>query len=195
MSDSFTPDQRHNCMSRIRSRDTKPEKKVRQSLFRSGFRFRVNVKTLPGTPDIVLPKYRTVIFINGCFWHGHKGCKYYTTPETNTDFWVDKVRKNKERDALNNQRLESLSWNIVTIWECELKNKVFDTTMERVVSELQQNKAKWEQYQQRRRSDREFARAEAKRKKHVREEVERELQEQFHIPIKIRKASREDIDL
>lgn len=194
MSDSFTPDQRHNCMSRIRSRDTKPEKKVRQSLFRSGFRFRVNVKTLPGTPDILLPKYRTVIFINGCFWHGHKGCKYYTTPETNTDFWVDEVRKNKERDALNNQRLESLSWSIITIWECELKSKVFDSTMERVIAELHQNKAKWEQYQQRRRTDREFARAEAKRKRLVREEVERELQEQFHIPVKLFKNSTTDLD-
>jgi DNA mismatch endonuclease (patch repair protein) len=182
-------------MSRIRSTSTKPEKKVRQSLFSSGFRFRANVKTLPGTPDIVLPKYRTVIFVNGCFWHGHKGCKYYTVPETNVDFWVDKVRKNKERDALNNQQLESLSWSIVTIWECELKSKVFGATMERVVSELHQNKAKWEQYQQRRRSDREFARNEAKRKRLIREEVERELEEQFHIPVKIRKASREDTEL
>lgn len=195
MPDQLTPSQRHKCMSNIHSSSTKPEKKVRQSLFRSGFRFRVNVKTLPGTPDIVLPKYRSVIFVNGCFWHGHNGCKYYTVPETNTDFWVDKVRKNKERDALNNQRLESLSWSIITIWECELKSKVFDSTMERVIAELHQNKAKWEQYQQRRRTDREFARAEAKRKRQVREEVERDLQEQFHITVKIRKASREDTEL
>ncbi len=181
-------------MSRVISKGTKPEKKVRQALFRSGFRYRVNVNTLPGTPDIVLPKYRTAIFVNGCFWHGHKGCKYYTVPETNVEFWVDKVRKNKERDALNNQRLESLSWSVVTIWECELKGKAFDATMERVIAELHQNKAKWEQYRQRRRSDREFARAEAKRKKLIREEVERELQEQFHIPVKIRKASLEEFE-
>ncbi len=192
MADIFTEEQRHEVMSRVISKGTKTEKKVRQALFRSGFRYRVNVKNLPGTPDIVLPKYRTAIFVNGCFWHGHKGCKYYTVPETNVEFWVDKVRKNKERDALNNQRLESLSWSVVTIWECELKGKAFDATMERVVAELHQNKVKWEQYRQRRRSDREFARAEAKRKKLVREGVERELQEQFHIPVKIRKASMEE---
>lgn len=194
MADIFTEEQRHEVMSRVISKGTKPEKKVRQALFRSGFRYRVNVNTLPGTPDIVLPKYRTAIFVNGCFWHGHKGCKYYTVPETNVEFWVDKVRKNKERDALNNQRLESLSWSVVTIWECELKGKAFDATMERVIAELHQNKAKWEQYRQRRRSDREFARAEAKRKKLIREEVERELQEQFHIPVKIRKASLEEFE-
>jgi len=194
MADIFTDLQRHEVMSHVASKGTKPEKKVRQSLSHSGFRFRVNVKTLPGTPDIVLPKYRTVIFVNGCFWHGHKGCKYYTVPETNVDFWVDKVRKNKERDALNNQRLESLSWSIVTIWECELKNKVFDATMERVVSELLQNKAKWEQYQQHRRTDREFARAESKRKRLIHEEVEKELREQFHIPVNIRKASHEEYE-
>ncbi len=193
MADIFTEDQRHEVMSRVVSKGTRPEKKVRQALFSSGFRYRVNVRTLPGTPDIVLPKYRTVIFVNGCFWHGHKGCKYYTVPETNVEFWVEKVRKNKERDALNNQRLESLSWGIVTVWECELKSRTFEATMERVITELHQNKVKWEQYQQHRRSDREFARAEAKRKKLIREEVERELQEQFHIPIKIREVSREDI--
>lgn len=195
MSDHLTPEQRHNNMSRIRSRNTKPEKKVRQALFSSGFRYRVNVKTLPGTPDIVLPKYRTVIFVNGCFWHGHKGCKYYTTPSTNVEFWTDKVSKNKERDALNNQRLESLSWSIITIWECELKSKAFDATIARVISELHQNKSKWEAYQAKRRSDREFAIAEARRKRQIRAEVERELQEQFHIPVKIRKAAREDTEL
>lgn len=189
MSDHLTPEQRHSNMSRIRSRDTKPEKKVRQALFRSGFRYSINVKTLPGTPDIVLPKYRTVIFVNGCFWHGHKGCKYYTTPSTNVEFWVEKVIKNKERDALNNQRLESLTWSIITIWECELKSKAFDATIARVISELHQNKSKWEAYQAKRRSDREFAIAEARRKRQIRAEVERELQEQFHIPVKIQKLS------
>ncbi len=194
MADRFSPELRHKCMSRIRSIDTKPEIALRKTLFCKGFRYRKNVKSLPGSPDIVLPKYRTAIFVNGCFWHGHKGCKYYTVPETNVEFWVDKVRKNKERDALNNQRLESLSWSVVTIWECELKGKAFDATMERVIAELHQNKAKWEQYRQRRRSDREFARAEAKRKKLVREEVERELQDQFHIPVKIRRASLEELE-
>ena len=88
-------------MSKIHSASTKPEIKVRKALFGKGYRFRVNVKTLPGTPDIVLPKYHTIIFVNGCFWHGHDGCKHYTVPETNTEFWVEKVRRNKERDAFN----------------------------------------------------------------------------------------------
>ena len=195
MPDTLTPEQRHNNMSRIRSRNTKPEKKVRQALFNSGFRYRVNVKTLHGTPDIVLPKYRTVIFVNGCFWHGHKGCKYYTTPSTNVEFWTDKVNKNKERDALNNQRLESLSWSIITIWECELKSKAFDATIARVISELHQNKSKWEAYQAKRRSDHEFALSEARRKRQIRAEVERELQEQFHIPVKIRKFASDNSEL
>ena len=195
MADTMTPSQRHSCMSKIHSTGTKPEIKFRKSLFSRGYRYRVNVRSLPGTPDIVLPKYRTVIFVNGCFWHGHKGCKQYTVPQTNTEFWVEKVRRNKERDEVNVQRLESLSWSVVTVWECELKPKVFEETMARVEAGLQTNKAKWETYCERRRADRAFARAEAKRKKAIREEVERELQEQFHIPVRISKMSREDYDL
>lgn len=168
---------------------------VRKYLFQNGFRYRLNVRSLPGTPDIVLPKYRTAIFVNGCFWHGHDGCKHYTVPETNVEFWVEKVRKNKERDAVNVQRLESLSWSVVTIWECELKSKVFQDTIAKVEAELAANKVKWESYQARRRSDREFARAEARRKRQIREEVERELQEQFHIPVRIRRMASADNDL
>lgn len=174
-------------MSQVHSKNTTPERAVRHALWHKGYRYRLNDKRLPGSPDLVLPKYRTVIFVNGCFWHGHKGCKYYTTPSTNVEFWTDKVSKNKERDALNNQRLESLSWSIITIWECELKSKAFDATIARVISELHQNKSKWEAYQAKRWSDREFAITEARRKRQIRAEVERELQEQFHIPVKIRK--------
>ena len=190
----MTAQQRHECMSNIHSKDTRPEQVVRRELWHRGYRFRKCVRTLPGTPDIVLPKYRTCIFVNGCFWHGHKGCKYYTTPSTNVEFWVEKVSKNKERDALNNQRLESLSWSIITIWECKLKSKAIDATMARVISELHRNKSKWEAYQAKRRSDHEFAIAEARRKRQVRAEVERELQEQFHIPVKIRKLSSEYLE-
>ena len=182
-------------MSKIHSASTKPEIMVRKALFGKGYRFRVNVKTLPGTPDIVLPKYRTVIFVNGCFWHGHDGCRHYTVPETNTEFWAEKVRRNKERDLFNVQRLESLSWGVITIWECELKSKVFHDTIAKIEAELAANKAKWEAYQARRRSDREYAKAELKRKSLIREEVERELQEKFHIPVKIRKLAFTDNDL
>ena len=182
-------------MSKIHSASTKPEIKVRKALFRKGYRFRVNVKTLPGTPDMVLHKYRTVIFVNGCFWHGHDGCKHYTVPKTNTEFWVEKVRRNKERDAVNVQRLESLSWGVITIWECELKSKVFQDTIAKVEAELAANRAKWEAYQAKRRSDREFAKAESRRKRQIWKEVERELQEQFHIPVKIRRMAIAESDL
>lgn len=194
MADKVSIKQRHYIMSRVRSVNTKPEIKLRKALFEKGFRYRVNVKTLPGKPDIVLPKYHTVIFVNGCFWHGHSGCKYYTVPETNNEFWVEKVASNKERNEVNNQRVESLSWSVITIWECELKSKAFQDTIVKVEAELAANKVKWESYQAKRRSDREFARAEAKRKKQIREEVEKELQEQFHVPVKVRKTSREDYE-
>ena len=195
MADKDSEKQRHYIMSRIRSTNTKPEIKLRKALFEKGYRYRVNVKTLPGKPDIVLPKYRTIIFVNGCFWHGHDGCKHYTVPETNTEFWVEKVRRNKERDAVNVQRLESLSWGVITIWECELKSKVFQDTIAKVEAELAANKAKWEGYQAKRRSDREFAKAESIRKRQIWKEVERELQEQFHIPVKIRRMAIAESDL
>ncbi len=108
-------------MSRIKSKNTKPEEMVRKYLFSHGFRYRKNDKRLPGTPDIVLPKYRVVIFVNGCFWHGHNQCRYFVIPKSNTEFWVDKINKNIERDALNTEKLISLGWNVITIWECELK--------------------------------------------------------------------------
>lgn len=108
-------------MSHIRSKDTKPEQLVRQALWHNGFRYRLHVKGLPGKPDIVLPKYRTVIFINGCFWHGHEGCRYYVIPKTNTSFWLDKITSNKARDARDESVLNEAGWRVVTIWECELK--------------------------------------------------------------------------
>ena len=137
----MTSAQRHYNMSRIRGKDTKPEILVRKALHRRGFRYSVNVKRLPGTPDIVLAKYKTVIFVNGCFWHGHQGCKYYTIPKTNTEFWKAKIETNLYRDAVNTAKLESLKWNVITIWECELKKATFEQTIERVANELRANMA------------------------------------------------------
>ena len=128
--DKMTPEQRHHCMSSIRSKNTKPEMVVRRYLFSRGFRFRVNVKRLPGTPDIVLRKYRTVIFVNGCFWHGHEGCKYYVVPKSNTQFWQDKIRRNQERDHEVLHRLAEMGWHTIVIWECELKPAVREKTLE-----------------------------------------------------------------
>ena len=123
-------------MSRIRGKDTKPEMLVRKYLFSRGFRFRKNDKRYPGRPDIVLPKYRTVVFVNGCFWHGHEGCKYFVWPKSNVEFWRNKIETNTKRDRENYRRLRDMGWNIVIIWECELKKNVFEDTMARVVSQI-----------------------------------------------------------
>lgn len=120
--DIWNKEKRSECMSRIRSKNTKPELALRKALFARGFRYRVNDKKLPGKPDIVLPKYKTVIFIHGCFWHGHAGCKYAYTPKTNTKFWIDKIISNAERDKVNAERLTVLGWNVLTVWECEIRH-------------------------------------------------------------------------
>ena len=121
MPDKLTKEQRHRCMSRIRGRDTKPEMLVRRFLFGKGYRYRVNDKRLPGSPDIVLRKYRTVIFVNGCFWHAHEGCRYYVVPKTNTEFWEKKFARNRERDQQDYEQLHRQGWNVVVLWECQLK--------------------------------------------------------------------------
>lgn len=124
-------------MSKIKSKDTKPEMLVRRFLFSHGFRFRLHRKDLPGNPDIVLPKYKTVIFINGCFWHGHKDCKFATIPETNRDFWLTKISGNIIRDNESVERLKQSGWKVIVIWQCELKPKVKDQTLEQLITELQ----------------------------------------------------------
>lgn len=116
-------------MASIRSRDTRPEIIVRKYLFSRGYRFRINHKRLPGKPDIVLRKYRTVIFVNGCFWHGHKGCKYYTLPKTNVEFWRQKIERNKLRDIIVRYKLAKMGWHCLTIWECQLKPFVREETL------------------------------------------------------------------
>ena len=120
--DIWDKNKRSEVMSKIRSKDTKPELALRKALFARGFRYRVNVQNLPGKPDIVLPKYKTIIFLHGCFWHRHEGCKYAYTPKTNTKFWVDKITSNKDRDKINLQKLTALGWNVLTVWECEIRH-------------------------------------------------------------------------
>ena len=123
MTDIKTPEQRSRNMAAIKGKDTKPEMIVRKYLFSRGLRFRVQVRKLPGTPDIVLPKYRTAIFVNGCFWHGHEGCKYFRLPKSNVEFWKEKIERNIERDKESMQALFDLGWKVVRVWECELRNK------------------------------------------------------------------------
>lgn len=126
-------------MSKIRSQDTKPEIKVRKYLFSKGFRFRKNDKRYPGKPDILLPKYNTVIFINGCFWHMHIGCSDFSLPKTNTEFWQKKLEKNKRRDENIIQQLCDMNWNVIILWQCELKGENFNITMEKLEKSLKEN--------------------------------------------------------
>lgn len=111
-------------MSKIRSKNTKPELTLRKALFARGFRYRVNDKRLPGKPDIVLPKYKTIIFLHGCFWHRHENCKYAgNIPKTNTEYWINKITSNRERDKINLQKLTALGWNVLIVWECEIQHE------------------------------------------------------------------------
>ena len=128
--DKLTREQRHRCMASIRGKDTKPEILVRKFLFSRGFRYRLNHPRLPGHPDIVLRKYRTVIFVNGCFWHGHEGCKYYAVPKSNTEFWTAKIERNRTRDKEEQHQLAAMGWHCITVGECQLKPKVREKTLE-----------------------------------------------------------------
>ncbi len=121
MTDVFTKSKRSEVMSLIKNRNTKPELAVRSLLHRMGFRFRLHRADLPGKPDIVLPRYKTVIFVHGCFWHRHKGCRFAYTPKSRTDFWLKKLESNMVRDQLVKADLERLGWRVITVWECELR--------------------------------------------------------------------------
>ena len=121
MADTMTPEQRSRCMAAIKGKDTKPEMIVRKYLFSRGLRYRVNNRKLPGSPDIVLKKYKTVIFVDGCFWHAHRGCKYYRLPKSNVDFWRAKIARNIARDYVNNVDLELAGWKVIRVWECEIR--------------------------------------------------------------------------
>ena len=134
--DKLTKEQRHRCMASIRGKDTKPELLVRRFLFSRGFRYRLNHPRLPGRPDIVLRKYRTVIFVNGCFWHGHEGCKNYVVPKSNTEFWIAKIERNRARDIDEQHELAAMGWHCITVWECQLKPAIRKNTLESLVYTL-----------------------------------------------------------
>ena len=137
MADVMTPEQRSRCMAAIKGKDTKPEMIVRKYLFSRGLRYRVNNRKLPGSPDIVLKKYKTVVFIDGCFWHGHEGCKYYRLPKTNVDFWRHKIAMNIARDYANGVDLRLAGWKVIRVWECEINTKAKrEETLERLYHEI-----------------------------------------------------------
>lgn len=136
MTDVHEPEIRSYNMSQIKGKDTKPEILVRKFLHARGFRYRLHDKKLPGKPDIVLPKYHTIIMIHGCFWHGHEGCKYYVVPKTRTQWWLDKINTNKHKDKENENKLKSLGWNLLTVFECELKSENKNTTLNNLLNDL-----------------------------------------------------------
>lgn len=136
MVDTFSKETRSYVMSRIKCKDTKPEIIVRSYLFSRGLRFRKNDKRYPGSPDIVLLKYKTIVFVHGCFWHLHEGCKYARIPKSNVDYWEKKLYRNRERDKHNQKELEKMGWNVITVWECELKKDNVEQTLEDLYAQI-----------------------------------------------------------
>ena len=138
MADKHSKEVRSYNMSQIKGKNTKPEMLVRKYLHAQGFRYRLHSKSLSGKPDIVLPKYKTLIFVHGCFWHGHKGCKYFVLPKTNTDFWLHKINGNITNDSKVIKALKKDGWKVLVIWECDLKKKM-ETTLANLVRKIIDN--------------------------------------------------------
>ena len=134
--DNRSKEARSRNMSRIPSKNTKPEEIVRKYLFSQGFRYRKNVSKLPGKPDIVLPMYKTVVFVNGCFWHAHQDCKWFVPPKSNSEFWQNKFNYNANRDEQNYQKLRDLGWKVVVVWECEIRHGDADKRLKQLVEEI-----------------------------------------------------------
>ncbi|MBS1730110.1 MAG: DNA mismatch endonuclease Vsr [Bacteroidetes bacterium] len=137
MADVHSREVRSYNMSRIRGKDTKPELLVRKFLFANGLRYRLYNKKLPGKADIILPRFKTVIFVHGCFWHGHDNCKYFVVPKTRTEFWLDKIEGNKKRDKENIAHLKNNGWNVLTVYECELRKEKREITLNNILQNIQ----------------------------------------------------------
>ena len=193
MPDILTKSQRHQCMSHIRGKNTKPEILVREGLHARGFRFRLHNKKLPGSPDVVLPKYGVAIMVNGCFWHGHKRCRYATKPKTNIEFWETKIARNRHRDEVTNAHLEALGWHVITVWECELRGKLeSNTRLDKLADEIRfigESKKRQEAVRQQNRSVTKKLREEIL---HRQSQLEAEIDLLFPIPTRIKKASLEE---
>ena len=180
MFNTFDSSQQNKRMSHVRSHNTTSEIVVRNELWCKGYRYRVNDKRLPGSPDIVLPKYRTAIFVHGCFWHGHKDCKYYTVPKTNTDFWKAKVARNQERDQEVWRQLEAKGWFVIIVWECQLKKAHLAETVEAVSAEIRRNGDTLKKAKEERRKAQEAYREEQKARKAKESSLLAEVKESLH---------------
>lgn len=193
MSDILTPTQRHSCMSKIRGKDTKPEIRVRKGLHARGFRFRLQDRKLPGRPDITLPKYGVAIMVNGCFWHGHKGCRYATKPRTNPEFWEAKIARNRHRDEVTTAHLEALGWTVITVWECELRGKAAsEARLEALAEEIRKAGERKLQHERQRHMSRATAKKEREEMIQRQAKLEEEIKRLFPIPFRISALSRED---
>ena len=193
MSDTLTQTQRSYNMSRIRGKNTKPEILVRKGLHARGFRFRLHNKKLPGCPDIVLPKYGVAIMVNGCFWHGHKGCRYATKPKSNVEFWETKIARNRHRDEVTNAHLEALGWHVITVWECELRGKAEAASkLDALVEEIREAgaaKSKLKELYKRNRTESKIALREMMERQ---AQLEKEINDLYPIPQRIKIDSRID---
>ena len=190
MPDPFTLSQRHKCMSAIRGKNTKPEILVRKGLHARGFRFRLHNKKLPGSPDIVLPKYGVAIMVNGCFWHGHKGCRYATKPKTSIEFWETKIARNRRRDEVTTAHLEALGWTVITVWECELRNSSqLDDMLNALAEEIRYAGEVKRVKDMNSRQSRAAARREMEELLRKQAELEAEINQLYPIPKRIRTIS------
>ena len=191
--DTLTLSLRSHCMSRIRGKNTKPEILVRKGLHARGFRFRLHNKKLPGSPDIVMPKYGVAIMVNGCFWHGHKRCRYATKPKTNVEFWEAKIARNRHRDEVTTAHLEALGWTVITVWECELRGKLQrNTRLDELANEIRfigENKIQQDARRLRSKTELKKMKQEILRRQ---AQLEAEIDLLFPIPTRIKKASLEE---
>ena len=190
MADRLNTHQRHYCMSLIRGKNTKPEILVRKGLHARGFRFRLHNKKLPGSPDIVLPKYGVAIMVNGCFWHGHKGCRYATKPKTNIEFWETKIARNQHRDEVTAAHLEALGWTVITIWECELRtSSLLDDRLNTLAEEIRRAYEIKRIKDRDKRQSRVLARKEREEGLRRQAKLEAEINSLYPIPKRVKDAS------
>ena len=190
MADKLTSSQRSHCMSHIRGKNTKPEILVRKGLHARGFRFRLHNKKLPGSPDIVLPKYGVAIMVNGCFWHGHKGCRYATKPKTNIEFWETKIARNRHRDEVTTAHLEALGWTVITIWECELRtSSQLDDRLNTFAEEIRRAYETKRIKDRDKRQSRVLARKEREERLRRQAKLEAEINSLYPIPKRVKDAS------
>ena len=195
MADKLTSSQRSHCMSRIRGKNTKPEILVRKGLHARGFRFRLHNKKLPGSPDIVLPKYGVAIMVNGCFWHGHKGCRYATKPKSNVEFWETKIARNKHRDEVTAAHLEALGWTVITIWECELRtSSQLDDRLNTLTEEIRRAYETKRIKDRDKRQSRVLARKEREELLRRQAALETEIDLLYPIPKRIRRDSEKEVE-